>query len=82
MGKSASTWRTTTMCDLCKTFGQKLITEPRALRKAMDAITPEMLKTKGGVEHLRALVDTWMGFEPGPESDDAETAEAWEKSHR
>jgi hypothetical protein len=70
------------MCNLCKTYGQQAIDDAKKLQKAMNAITPAMLNDKGQTEHLRSLVDAWMGFVPGAESDDPEKAEAWEKSHR
>jgi hypothetical protein len=67
------------VCDLCKTFGKGKL-EGKPLKKAMAAITPAMLKSSP--DHLQKLVDLWMGFEPGAETDDPDKAEAWEKSHR
>jgi len=70
------------MCDLCKTFGQQALDDAKKLQSALNSITQDMLKDQGQTEHLRSLVDAWMGFVPGPESDDPDKAEAWEKSHR
>lgn len=72
------------MCNLCQTFGAKKLEDEKRLGAALKSITKDMLKGPvTEVEHLRHLVDTWMGFVPGPENpDDPEQAEAWERSHR
>ena len=65
------------MCDLCRIYGTKAITDG-VLAKAMKAI--------GGLPvsaHTSALLDAWMGFQAGPESEsNAEAAEAWETMRR
>jgi predicted Rossmann fold nucleotide-binding protein DprA/Smf involved in DNA uptake len=70
------------MCDLCDTHGREVIADEKSLRRAMAAITPDMIKDGKFTEHLRQLVDVWIGLEPELGSDDPEKAEGWERSHR
>ena len=61
------------MCTLCTEFGTKPIEDDKVLRYALRAIAPVMLMDKGNLEHLRGLVDAWVGF-----TDDGYEAEGLE----
>jgi hypothetical protein len=67
------------MCDLCDKYGRKPL-GPEDLKTAMSAVTKERLVTQA--DHLRTVIDAWMGFTPGAETDDPELAGSWERSHR
>jgi hypothetical protein len=64
------------MCALCDKFGRKAIPEDDRLRRAMKAIASDMIKDGKFTEHLRQLVDIWIGLEPELGTED------WERSHR
>ena len=69
------------MCDLCKTFGRQGLVG-KGLKKAMDAITDEHMRPVN-VQHTSELIDLWMKFEPGEETEaNPDAAEAWERGHR
>lgn len=70
------------MCDLCKTYGRHGLVGKGLLKKAMDAITAEHMRP-ANVQHTSDLIDLWMKFEAGDETEaNPEAAEAWERGHR